>query len=274
MDLLIEIRCVLPVSGSLSQIFAHYVICTCYVPLAQASSGSGLHCKQDSGAKLQFTGPDLPLPFRTLSSFLPAAAAHLERRITAMEAHLRSSGWNVVAVNTSSTENVAVVGRICHSADSANSTVATLELEGSRACSDGARVKLDCALLSAFSFFPGQIVGIQGRNPTGACLTVHSVVDTFPSGDGTAAASLQEGAALHGRMVIAAGPFVPATGTLDFLALHAVLEHCKAVQPDTLLLSGPFIPDNHPSLKTMRITFEDLFAQQVCPLDAGMWLSR
>lgn len=205
----------------------------------------------------------MPVPFRTLSSFLPAAAAHLERRITTMEAHLRSSGWNLTAVNSSSTENVAVVGRICHNADSATSSIATLELEGSRAGSDGARVRLDCALLTTCSFFPGQIVGIKGRNPTGACLTAHSVVDAFPALDSPASASPPEQAALPSRIVIAAGPFVPGTGQLTFQALHAVLHHCRAVQPDTLLLCGPFIPDTHPALKTLRVTFQQLFAQQV-----------
>lgn len=221
---------------------------------------------QTPGARFRCNGPQLPVPFRTLSNILPASAAHLERRINAMEAHLRSSGWSLTAVNTSSTENVAVVGRICHNADTVTSSIATLELEGSRAGSDGARVKLDCSLLTAFSFFPGQVVGIKGRNPTGSCLTAHSVVDSCPATAGPAAAGVVEQEAGQCRIVIAAGPFVPGSGKLSFHALHAVLDRCRTVQPDTLLLCGPFIPDSHPSLKTLRIPFQELFAQQVSPI--------
>lgn len=179
-----------------------------------------------------------------------------------MEAHLRSCGWDLTATNTSSTENVAVAGRVCHSTDAATSSVATLEIEGSRAESDGARVKLDCSLLTKFSLFPGQIVGIKGRNPTGNCITAHEVVDTFPRTAPSPSSGSVDRPSGPCRIVIAAGPFVP-TGALTFQAMHAVLDRCRAVQPDTLLLCGPFIPDSHRALKSLQISFQELFAQQV-----------
>eukprot|EP00892_Ulva_mutabilis_P001216 jgi/Ulvmu1/11095/UM070_0010.1 len=218
---------------------------------------------QASGARFQLHGPQVPTPFRMLSSFLPEAAAHLERRINAMEAHLRSRGWDLTPVNTSSAENVAVVGRVCHSADAVTSSVATLEFEGSRAESDGARVKLDCSLLTKFSLFPGQVVGIKGRNPTGSCLTAHDVFYSFPGVAAAPSPALSEQASQPCRIIVAAGPFVPVAGALTFDALHAVLTRCRAVHPDALLLCGPFIPDSHPALKQLRVTFQELFAQQV-----------
>jgi hypothetical protein len=208
-------------------------------------------------------GPQLPRPFRTLSEYLPAVASHLEGRINAMEAFLIASGHEVTAVNTSSEADVVVAGRICHSAEATSSSIATLEIEGSRGLSAGARTKLDCSLLSSFSFFPGQVVGILGRNPTGSRLTPHKVIDTMPP---PAEAPLPEvpPAAQHqcARVVIASGPFVPST-KLEFSGLHAVLAYCRQQPPDALILCGPFIPDNHSQLLTLRTSFQDFFAQQV-----------
>lgn len=208
-------------------------------------------------------GPQLPRAFRTLSDYLPAVATHLERRINAMETLLTDSGREITAVNMGSEADVVVAGRICHNAEATSTSIATLELEGSRGVSSGARTKLDCSLLSSFSFFPGQVVGILGRNPTGSCLTPHKVIDTMPAPVDT---PLQEiPAAMHhqcARVVIASGPFVP-SGKLEFSGLHAVLSYCKQHPPDALILCGPFIPDTHSELLNLRTSFQDLFAQQV-----------
>ena len=208
-------------------------------------------------------GPQLPRPFRTLSDYLPAIASHLERRINAMEGLLARDGHDLSAVNTGSETDVVVAGRICHNAEATSTSIATLEIEGSRALSSGARVKLDCSLLPSFSFFPGQVVGIVGRNPTGSCLTPHKVIDTMPV---PAATPLPEipAAAQHqcARVVIASGPFVPG-GELELTGLHAVLSYCRQHPPDALILCGPFIPDTHPELLNLRTSFQDVFAQQV-----------
>jgi hypothetical protein len=218
---------------------------------------------QGNGSCVHLESPQLPQPFRTLSDYIPAVVSHLESRINAMEAFLMDSGHELTAVNTSSEADVVVAGRICHNAEATSTSIATLEIEGSRAVSSGARTKLDCSLLSSFSFFPGQIVGIVGRNPTGHCLTPHKVIDTMPN---PVDSPLQEisPAAQHqsARVVIASGPFVP-SNKLEFKGLHAVMSYCRQHPPDVLILCGPFIPDNHSELGNLRTSFQDLFAQQV-----------
>lgn len=241
---------------------------TAAVRVSSASSGDERTCNSCLQGKVKcahLEGPQLPRPFRTLSDYLPAVSAHLERRINAMEEFLTDSGHELTAVNTSSEADVVVAGRICHNADATSTSIATLELEGSRAVSSGARTKLDCSLLSSFSFFPGQVVGILGRNPTGACLTPHKVVDTMPAPAPVATPPPEvPPAAEHqcARVVIASGPFVPSS-KMEFTGLHVVLSYCRQHPPDALILCGPFIPDNHPELLNLRTSFQDFFAQQV-----------
>lgn len=180
-----------------------------------------------------------------------------------MEALLSSNGHEVTAVNTSSEADVVVAGRICHNADSTTASIATLEIEGSRGLSSGARTKLDCSLLTSFSFFPGQVVGILGRNPTGSCLTPHRVIDCMPAPAEASVPGVPEGVQHQcARVVAASGPFVP-PGSLEFTGLQAVLAYCRQNPPDALILSGPFIPDNHKQLLSLRTTFQDFFMQQV-----------
>ena len=73
-----------------------------YVTSEQAHVACSSSCMQGKARCATLEGPQLPRPFRTLSDYLPAVAAHLERRINAMEGLLADSGREVAAVNTSS----------------------------------------------------------------------------------------------------------------------------------------------------------------------------
>jgi DNA polymerase alpha subunit B len=48
-------------------------------------------------------------------------------------------------------------------------------LEGTRNISSGQSVPLDVPQLKEFSFFPGQVVAVEGSNPTGKKMVVTSV---------------------------------------------------------------------------------------------------
>jgi DNA polymerase alpha subunit B len=51
----------------------------------------------------------------------------------------------------------------------------SLLLEGTRNASSGKSVPLDVSQLKEFSFFPGQVVAVEGSNPTGKKMIVTSV---------------------------------------------------------------------------------------------------
>ena len=211
---------------------------------------------------VEILAPQPVTPFRTLRDTLAASAAALEARITTFEAAVTSSlGWELDSVNTSSADDVHVVGRICSaSTDRAQALPNVLQLEGSRATSQGARVALDVSLLSSYSLFPGQVIGVAGRNPTGGCISAHKIVDALPRGPRQHAADASDRRDV--RMVIAAGPFVR-PDRLTWEPLQAVLQYCRQHTPGCLLLSGPFLPDAHPALPLAEQTCHELFEQEV-----------
>jgi hypothetical protein len=199
-----------------------------------------------------------------------ATAAHLEGRITALEGRMAARGWAIDPVDTASTATVHAVGRVCGSAPGARANATALMLEGSRATSCGARVKLDTSVLQRFALFAGQVIAVRGRNPTGSCITAHEIVEGYPATTAElprAAAAAVDNAAgpqsdCGARVIVAAGPFMPASG-LACAGLRRVLEYCAQHEPDVVVLCGPFVPDEHPALLQLAVTFQELFDAQV-----------
>lgn len=74
-------------------------------------------------------------------------------------------------------EKLQTAGRICCDASSGSRlNASSLLLEGTKEISSGHSVLLDVSHVKDYSFFPGQIVAVQGTNPTGKKIVVTSVV--------------------------------------------------------------------------------------------------
>ncbi|KAF8725458.1 hypothetical protein HU200_019981 [Digitaria exilis] len=147
-------------------------------------------------------------------------------------------------------------------------------LQGSVEHSRGERVRLDLKDLDHFSLFPGQVVGIEGHNPSGHCFVVSKLIDSIPvsvdaqlpsakkqaidneshqnSDAGTLSRTLSS--------VIAAGPYTT-TDNLLFEPLQELLSYACRKQPQLIILMGPFIDSDHPDIKkgTVDQTFHDIF---------------
>lgn len=77
-------------------------------------------------------------------------------------------------------ETFHTIGRICcDGASGARLNASSLLLEGSRDVSSGQTVALDVSQVKDYSFFPGQIVAVEGSNPTGKKVVVTSM--TMPA---------------------------------------------------------------------------------------------
>ncbi|KAK9825396.1 hypothetical protein WJX81_000373 [Elliptochloris bilobata] len=171
-------------------------------------------------------------------------------------------------VHMVSQEEALYVGRIVDDAEGRLDARA-LQLEGGLAASQGHRVRLDLAQLPDFRVFPGQVVGVRGRNPTGECLVAAQLIAALPRPlSRSPVADLERYARATGAagvsIAVAAGPF---TGTEDcaYAPLEALLAWAAAARPDVLLLLGPFVDAEHPAVAggLLPETFDALFAEQV-----------
>jgi len=141
-------------------------------------------------------------------------------------------------------ERVWIGGRICcDSVGGGKLNPKSLLLEGTRDSSGGAVVALDVSQLQRYSFFPGQVVLLQGTNPTGkSFLATKIVTASTKSATATTATSTLAPAELQSdlSMLVAAGPFSTSDSDayeplVDFLGL------VKEQRPKVFVLIGPFV---------------------------------
>ncbi|KAF9620472.1 hypothetical protein IFM89_013089 [Coptis chinensis] len=152
-------------------------------------------------------------------------------------------------------------------------------LQGSVEQSGGQRVRLDLQKLTQYSFFPGQVVGVEGHNPCGHCLVASKVFDSFPFSvspdvefppakkqamDHEFQPDSPSSTPEKLSLVIAAGPFTT-TDNLLFEPLVELLAYATRKQPQLLMLLGPFIDSEHPEIRkgTIDRSFDDIFHSDI-----------
>lgn len=138
-------------------------------------------------------------------------------------------------------------------------------LEGSTATCGGARINVDLSHLKstkqAYSLFPGQIVAIEGMNPTGRKLVAHRICEG--AGHAPNKSSIGELRKLHHekqdgspvKVLTASGPFTTSDSMsyqpfIDFL--HVIMEQ----SPDVVVLTGPFVDMRQTAVQSGRLTIE------------------
>ncbi|WFD19422.1 DNA-directed DNA polymerase alpha subunit pol12 [Malassezia caprae] len=174
-------------------------------------------------------------------------------------------------------ESIYTIGRICQRVSTAKDeaakapaklTTSELMLETSRMVGNGQRVALSldpkcrvryawtdesASMTSVVGLFPGMIVGLKGRNGSGGRFIAEEILmpPALPH-PATSRAELQahqyhpsklDGSTL--RIVAASGPFT-SPDDLAFTPWHAFASHMERLQPDVLLVMGPFLSASHP----------------------------
>ncbi|KAL7748770.1 DNA-directed DNA polymerase alpha subunit pol12 [Sorochytrium milnesiophthora] len=186
---------------------------------------------------------------------------------------------------------ICVVGRVVLAEADGGSTAAAklssdnLALEVGRKM-NGARVKMRITPeVSQFALFPGQIVAVEGQNPTGQILQVSKMyklplLETPTTPISTMLryhhleAQEDEGSQLAFRgqegqpllVVSAAGPFT-LSDSLGYQPYTELLAHMRVLQPDVLILTGPFVDDRHPLIQRGEVEYtpDELF--RMCIMD-------
>eukprot|EP00850_Spirogloea_muscicola_P007858 SM000040S14870 [mRNA] locus=s40:722131:727097:- [translate_table: standard] len=209
------------------------------------------------------------------------------RKIERFSAALASCGLLDPAQQNmyASQDPVTVVGRVC------------CDAEGARLNDNplppllGARVRLDLQNIPQYSLFPGQIIGVRGRNPSGHCLVATEVMDTLPLSPTPARSTDRvhhSGKRLKGddiskpstssvdylKVIVAAGPYTTSDNVL-YEPLEELLDYALEQRPNLLILLGPFVDSEHPAVKagSLEVTFERLFQQQICTRVSATLLS-
>ena len=138
-------------------------------------------------------------------------------------------------------------------------------LEGSSATCGGARINVDLSHMKdsklAYSLFPGQIVAIEGMNPSGRKLVAHRICEGAAPKPNTSSVkqlrdfhyNMQDGEPL--KVVTACGPFTT-SDSMDYQPfidlIHVVIEQA----PDVVVLTGPFVDMRQEQVKKGRTTVE------------------
>ncbi|KAI0826859.1 DNA polymerase alpha subunit B [Trametes gibbosa] len=159
-------------------------------------------------------------------------------------------------------EEVIVVGRIVHDAESSSGAVklneASLMLESSRMMGSGARLPLrfdadvkvrqSVRNIGGQGVFPGAIVALKGKNGGGGSFSVTEILSLPPLGPPSEAHIKSETSETQFSMYIACGPFSPDT-SLDYKPLQSLISKLTVAKPAVVLLLGPFIDSAHPAVK-------------------------
>uniref|UniRef100_A0A0E0J8J8 DNA polymerase alpha subunit B n=1 Tax=Oryza nivara TaxID=4536 RepID=A0A0E0J8J8_ORYNI len=114
-------------------------------------------------------------------------------------------------------------------------------LQGSVEHSRGQRVRLDLKDVDRFSLFPGQVVGIQGHNPSGHCFVVSKLNDSIPN-------------FVDAQLPRAKKQAVDSEGNQSSDVVSRVLSSM-----------GPFIDSDHPEIKKGAVdqSFQDIFLFEI-----------
>ncbi|KAJ3412170.1 DNA-directed DNA polymerase alpha subunit pol12 [Chytridiales sp. JEL 0842] len=172
-------------------------------------------------------------------------------------------------------------GRICCDSPVEGSRLneESVILESSRSLGNGARVKLSFADLIAkgqgYALFPGQIVGIEGVNPSGRLLKVSRIITPPQLAPATTTASTLVNLytvsdTLQPRpinLLVAAGPYTM-DNNFDYEPLEALVSVVQQEKPDVVILCGPFVDEAHPLAKQQGLvtyTPDESFRIQIVP---------
>ncbi|KAL3649861.1 hypothetical protein CASFOL_006264 [Castilleja foliolosa] len=174
--------------------------------------------------------------------------------------------------SVASQKSIFAVGMICCEEEGRLKEKPVL-LQSSVEHSGGQRVRLDLQNLNNFSIFPGQVVAIQGHNPSGHCLVASKIIDHVPFSVSTSQYPSKRQALDNDRqltnssqattelsLIVAAGPFTTSDNLL-FEPLTELLAYARRKQPQLLVLLGPFVDSDHPELRKGIIdqTFDEIF---------------
>lgn len=227
--------------------------------------------------------------FRTMSMKLLESADVLDDQIDTMVKLLQDSqadaGLSFGNPCLSSQFDILCCGRIVPDSPVLDYTQginsSSLFLETSRLGGIGQRIPLTLDHLKSYSFFPGQIVCLKGRNPTGSSFIVEDILPLPDLGAPVSTAEelnenldMTNGKGL--KIAILSGPFSPKK-SFDYLKLEDfVKESNERIRPHVIILFGPLLDLSNDAVKEGSIDvkgtsqepqdLDDVFRKSITPI--------
>lgn len=137
----------------------------------------------------------------------------------------------------------------------------SLALETSRMVGIGRRVQLDLSNLANYSFFPGQIVALKGKNASGEYFKVTEVIDIpllgAPVSSRSELEEFNNKLDQDVKVVITTGPYT-SSNDLKFDRLSELVNKLNnEIKPHVVIMFGPFIDITHPSVINGQLDLQD-----------------
>ena len=170
-------------------------------------------------------------------------------------------------VGMPSQTSVLVCGRLCTHVEGNDGVgslnEASLLLEGSRARSNGVRVRLDVQKLAKFDLYPGQIVIVRGTtNANGSEMIAEDIYENGSPLMNTSSVSdlryFNSTVLLEKpvEMLVASGPFC-VVDNLEYEPLDDFADVVVAKKPDVVVLIGPFVDTTNTKIQLGSIELDD-----------------
>ncbi|KAM6995810.1 LOW QUALITY PROTEIN: DNA polymerase alpha subunit B [Passerculus sandwichensis] len=191
--------------------------------------------------------------FQKLLDVREALAERVEELGEVLRRHHGLEGFSSAVIPAQ--EPVTVLGTISCDGNGKLNPKSVL-LVGDREHSGGAQVPLDLSELPEYSLFPGQVVALEGTNPTGRRMVVTKIYEGVPLPFHTPTEPMPEAR----RVLVACGPFTPSDGAA-FEPLRDLLGVLSRERPDLCILFGPFLDAKHEQVESCQLLspFSDVF---------------
>uniref|UniRef100_A0A672KSU4 DNA polymerase alpha subunit B n=1 Tax=Sinocyclocheilus grahami TaxID=75366 RepID=A0A672KSU4_SINGR len=170
-------------------------------------------------------------------------------------------------------DSITVLGQVCCDSNGKLNTQSVL-LEA-RQEQGGRQVPVDLSELKEFSLFPGQVVVMEGMNPSGERFVATKLYEGIPlpfycPSEGKQ--EMDEGKIVSEPVMVmmACGPYTPSE-SLTYDPLIDLITIINKDHPDVCILFGPFVDSKHEQIEKNQVTetFENIFKRCVDSLVEG-----
>ncbi|NP_955875.2 DNA polymerase alpha subunit B [Danio rerio] len=157
-------------------------------------------------------------------------------------------------------DSITVLGQVCCDSNGKLNAQSVLLEAGQE--QGGRQVPVDLSELKEFSLFPGQVVVMEGMNPSGEKLVATKLYEGIPLPFYCPSEVKQEMDEVCEpvMVMIACGPYTPSE-SLTYDPLLDLITIINKDRPDVCILFGPFVDSKHEQIEKNQVTetFETIF---------------